>query len=213
MDIHFDEIIPLPIRDEIHGETDIWGQQCHFEKGKWYNLFAPSGAGKSTFVQILYGLRNDYNGQVKFGQRVNSGLTKNEWAEIRKTSFSIVFQDLRLFPELSADENIKVKSVLTPEDFARNYEEWADLLGVKDQLTKAVKTLSYGERQRIAIIRSLVQPFEWLILDEPFSHLDNLNTEKAANLIDHRVRELGAGLILTSLWADQFLTYDHKWHI
>lgn len=213
MDIHFKAIKPLPLKDNIARDTAVWGQQCQFEKGKQYNLFAPSGEGKSTFTHILYGLRDDYTGQVVLGDQVISELTNKQLADIRRKDFSIVFQDLRLFPELSAEENIKIKSILTPEYPTQNYLEWAEFLGVRDQLPQSVKTLSFGERQRIAIIRALVQPFQWLILDEPFSHLDNTNIDKAASLINTRLKEQEAGLIFTSLWPDDILTHDFQWHI
>jgi putative ABC transport system ATP-binding protein len=56
-----------------------------------------------------------------------------------------------------------------------------------------------GQQQRIALIRALVQPFKWLLLDEPFSHLDTENTLKMEQLIDRYCQKNGAGLILTSL--------------
>ena len=84
-------------------------------------------------------------------------------------------------------------------------------LGVSDLLDKACHTLSYGQRQRIAIIRALCQPFDFLLLDEPFSHLDEANTMKACQLIDEVVREQKASLILVSLGERFHFQYDEEY--
>ena len=82
------------------------------------------------------------------------------------------------------------------------------MLNVSHTLAKRCETLSYGERQRIAIIRALIQPFDWLLLDEPFSHLDSENARKAAALISAEVLARNAGMIVTSHGANSFFEYD-----
>jgi putative ABC transport system ATP-binding protein len=83
-----------------------------------------------------------------------------------------------------------------------------ETLGVDHLKEKKAKHLSYGERQRFAIIRSLISSFEWLLLDEPFSHLDKANANKAAALIQENCKERNAGMIVAGLDEDQFFTYD-----
>jgi ABC-type lipoprotein export system ATPase subunit len=80
-------------------------------------------------------------------------------------------------------------------------------------LEKKIKILSYGERQRIAIIRSLMQPFEWLLLDEPFGHLDEENIRKACELIKSECKKRDAGILMTSLGPDYFLYYDNQFSL
>lgn len=86
----------------------------------------------------------------------------------------------------------------------------AKMLGVEHILQQSAALCSYGEQQRIAIIRALVQPFEWLIMDEPFSHLDKANARKAAALITEACRERNAGMIITDLHDDDHFTYSEK---
>ena len=86
----------------------------------------------------------------------------------------------------------------------------AAALGVQHILPQKAATCSYGEQQRIAIIRSLMQPFNWLIMDEPFSHLDKENTAKAAALIATECKKRNAGFILTDLDDDTHFTYSRQ---
>jgi putative ABC transport system ATP-binding protein len=83
-------------------------------------------------------------------------------------------------------------------------------LGIYEKKVSLASTLSYGERQRVAIIRSLLQPFDWLLMDEPFSHLDNMNIEKAVNLIGEVVATNNAGLLLADLEKNDYFRYHKK---
>lgn len=75
----------------------------------------------------------------------------------------------------------------------------AKRLGIESKLKKLCSTCSYGEQQRIAIIRALQQPFDFLLLDEPFSHLDENNRQKAMELMQEEATERKAAIILTDL--------------
>ena len=213
MKIDFNNITPAPLAGVIDLGTQIWNNNLSFEEGKKYKVFAPSGKGKSTFIHIIYGLRFDYTGEAKLDNVNVSSIPKDQLAEIRQKDFSIVFQDLRLFLDLSAMENIHVKSVLYEEDPTEKILKLTEALGVKHLLDKKARTLSYGERQRIAIIRALVQPFKWLLLDEPFSHLDKENIRKASQLITEEVNKRNAGLIVTSLGHDDYFSYDFEYQL
>jgi ABC-type lipoprotein export system ATPase subunit len=212
MKITLDHITPAPLAG-VSFNSEVWNTSMSFEKGKYYKVFAPSGKGKSTFIHILYGLRNDYKGKVKIGDDALDSMDQNHWSTLRSANISIVFQDLRLFQELTVMENIKVKTSLLKEDKEDQIRHFSEMLGVDHLLDKQVKFLSYGERQRIAIIRSLMQPFEWLLLDEPFGHLDEVNIAKACSLIDQECKTKNAGMITTSLGSDYFFRYDHQYSL
>ena len=123
---------------------------------------------------------------------------------MRSQQFSIQFQDLRLFAEYTGRENIVVKKALVPFTNTVSVEEMARHLGVEKKLDQPVQLCSYGEQQRIALIRCLQQPFNFLLMDEPFGHLDEKNREKAMELILQQVSERKAGIILADL---ELLTY------
>jgi putative ABC transport system ATP-binding protein len=88
--------------------------------------------------------------------------------------------------------------------------EFAERLCVAHTLNRPIQTLSYGERQRIAIIRALMQPFTTLLLDEPFSHLDQQNIELATQLIAQELQLRNATLLLTDLEDDNHFEYHQK---
>ena len=199
---------PKPITAAMMQQSDIWASDLLLKKGERYLITAPSGKGKSTFLHILYGLRNDYSGQVSFENQPVNQFDLDNWATIRQEKVSIVFQDLRLFLNLSGWENILLKSSITNTTSDVNIESMAKRLGVDNILSQSCGTMSYGQRQRIAIIRALCQPFEVLLLDEPFSHLDEDNIKVACALIEEVCTAQNAGFLLVSLGERYFLNYD-----
>jgi putative ABC transport system ATP-binding protein len=114
---------------------------------------------------------------------------------------------MRLFPELTAWENIEVKRRLTNTVTTEQATEWLDRLGLHDKKNSLANTMSYGEQQRVSIVRALLQPFDWLLMDEPFSHLDHANTDKAIALISEVVQQHKAGMILADLDENNFFPY------
>jgi ABC-type lipoprotein export system ATPase subunit len=208
MQLSLQGVIPVPLREKVHAkQSGIWNTSLTINKGTYVFVQAPSGTGKTTLVHILYGLRHDYEGTVKWNNTTLPGAGNETLAKLRTESISVIFQDMRLFPELTAWENIAIKRKLTNTVSEQQVHEWLDRLGLKDKKHSTGNTLSYGEQQRVAIIRALLQPFDWLLMDEPFSHLDNANTDKAISLIGEVVKERGAGMILADLDANNFFPY------
>jgi putative ABC transport system ATP-binding protein len=208
MQLSLQAVVPVPLREKVMaGKSGMWNSAVSFNKGEYVFVQAPSGTGKTTLIHILYGLRKDYEGNVQWGGRTMAATGKEELANLRTKNISVIFQDMRLFPELTAWENIEIKRRLTDTVTTQQAGEWLDRLGLKDKRNSLGATLSYGEQQRIAIIRALVQPFEWLLMDEPFSHLDHANIDKAAALVIEVVRQHSAGMILADLDENNFFPY------
>lgn len=209
MQLRLQNIIPVPLKEKLlQRPSDVWNKDLAFESGEWIKIKAPSGTGKTTFVHIIYKLRKDYEGNILWENKNLPGIKQEELAVLRQQKVSIIFQDLRLFPNLTARENIELNRVLqVPFYESSMIDEMANVLGIAAILNQKASLCSYGEQQRIAIIRSLMQPFQWLIMDEPFSHLDNKNIEKAASLISNECKKRNAGFILTDLEDDSFFTY------
>ena len=207
--LHLQNIIPVPLKDKLlQRASDVWNKDLQFKSGDLVKIKAPSGTGKTTFVHIIYRMRSDYEGNVAWNNKNLTAIRAEELAVLRQQNISIIFQDLRLFPNLTARENIELKRVLQKPIYESNLiDEMAEQLGIASILNQKASMCSYGEQQRIAIIRSLMQPFNWLIMDEPFSHLDKNNIEKAANLIKTECKKRSAGFILTDLEDDDHFNY------
>lgn len=171
---------------------------------------APSGTGKTTLVSILYGIRHDYEGNVLFDGKNIRKISTDEWVKIRSEKFSAVFQDLRLFPQLTAIENIRIKNDLTKTLKEEEILHFAETLGIGHRMNQLCGKLSLGQQQRVAIIRALAQPFSFLLLDEPFSHLDQENSRIACGMISEACQKNNAGLLLTSLGPDNHFEFTGK---
>ncbi len=206
--ITLNKIKPTPLAPEAVKISEMWDKECTFKKGKYYLIKAPSGTGKTTLIHLLYGMRTDYQGNLLFDGTDAKQFDVDDWSELRQTKVSIVFQDLRLFGKLTARENIQLKWDLGSDITQSEIDEMAKALGIADILEKPCNILSYGQQQRVAIIRALCQPFDFLLLDEPFSHLDLDNIRIATEVIDRIVKKNKAGLILVSLGQPFYFDYD-----
>ncbi|MCD6013458.1 MAG: ATP-binding cassette protein [Flavipsychrobacter sp.] len=208
MQLSLQGIIPVPLREKVNAyQSGIWKNNLSFRKGEYIFIQAPSGTGKTTLIHILYGLRKDFEGIVKWNENILNSTDKETLAKLRTNNISVIFQDMRLFPELTTWENLEIKRLLTNTVTEQQVSEWLERLGIKDKKNSLGSTLSYGEQQRVAIIRALLQPFDWLLMDEPFSHLDHANIDKARALILEVVRKNNAGMILADLDENSHFPY------
>ncbi len=208
MKIEFFNVIPAPIPENDITNSEIWNRNFSLNSSNNYLIYAESGKGKTTFVNIIFGLRKDYSGKVFINSNDTTKLNKSEYSELRKKKLSIVPQGLLLFNELSLIENLKIKNKLTEFHTEEKIHEMISALGLSGMENKPVGKMSFGQRQRVAIIRALCQPFEFILLDEAFSHLDENNALKAMELIKLEAKRQNAGIILTSLkdnYNDEFI--------
>jgi ABC-type lipoprotein export system ATPase subunit len=210
MQIEFQNVLPKPLVEIARTDESLWNSHVIFESGKRILLNASSGKGKTTFVHTLMGLRTDFSGVVLIDSKNTKSFNTDQWVELRQRKIAVVYQDLQLFPQLTVEENLKLKAELTGSfdiDFAKNKIEF---LGLKEKWNQRCGLLSMGQQQRVAIVRALIQPFEWLVMDEPFSHLDQNNTNLCMQLINERCKEINASFILTTLDANDNLNFDYE---
>jgi ABC-type lipoprotein export system ATPase subunit len=209
MIISLQQVVPIPLKDKLlQRKSDIWNTEVSFSQSTFTKIKAPSGTGKTTLIHYLYNMRNDYTGSVNYDNVNVQSIDTESLSVLRQQKISVIFQDLRLFQHLTAMENIELKRTMQkPIYTVEKVQEMASELGVTHILHQQAKICSYGEQQRIAIIRALMQPFELLLMDEPFSHLDNENTKKAAALIAAECTQRNAGFVLTDLDEDDNFSY------
>jgi len=210
MKITLNNVMPAPLASIAHSDKSIWGHFVELNDGKKIMLNASSGKGKSTFTTTTIGLRNDYSGEITYDNRNISTFSPTEWAEIRQTKIAVVFQDLQLFPKFTVKENLLVKNRLTNAFSEIEIIQMLEELEIDDKWSQQCGILSMGQQQRVAIIRALLQPFTWLIMDEPFSHLDKENTARCLKMIHNRTINQNAGFVLTTLGEDYGYTFDYE---
>ena len=180
--------------------SEVWeADSLLLEQGKTFVVEAPSGRGKTSLLSVIYGIRKDYRGHSFLDERELGSFAPKEWSQIRKHKLSFIFQGLELFDDLTALENIQLKNRITAYHTDERIMEMARKLGIDLFLHRKAGILSFGQQQRAAIIRALCQPFDFLLADECFSHMDSENSLIAYQLIREECKARGAGLILTSL--------------
>ena len=206
--ITFNKVLPH-VFSHVQGlVSDVWNEEITFHKGHYYLLEANSGKGKSTFCSYLIGYRCDFVGKILFDEQNINALTIKDWAEIRTRHVSYLFQELRLFPELTALENVLIKNNMTHFKTKAQILDWFDELDIADKVNIKTGQMSFGQQQRVALIRSLVQPFDFLLADEPISHLDDDNSNAMGQVLLREATHQGAGVIVTSIGKHLALKYD-----
>lgn len=206
--ISFQSVVPHVFARQANLMSELWRQDIVFEKGHVYLVVADSGKGKSTFCSYVVGYRHDYAGRVLFDDRDTRSLRVGEWVDIRRRHVSHLFQELRLFPELTAMENVEIKNKLTGFKTRDEIKAWFERLGIGDKLDAKVGLMSFGQQQRVAMIRALVQPFDFILVDEPISHLDDYNARIMGEVMMEEAERQGAGVIATSIGKHIDLNYE-----
>lgn len=199
------------VRDDTGSE--IWLRDVVFERGKHYLISAESGTGKTSLCSYLYGYRTDYSGTMAFDGRNIGELSIAEWCKIRTHHIAYLAQDMKLFAELTSLENIILKNSITNHKSESEILEMLNTLGLGDKVNTPVDKLSIGQQQRVAIIRTLCQPCDFILLDEPVSHLDFANNSIVSKLILDEAQRQGAGVIATSVGNNVNISVDKEFKL
>lgn len=211
--ITLQQTLPAVFADKDRIVSDVWHQQLELVKGEKVLIEAASGTGKSSLCSFVYGYRNDYQGIICFDGKNIRSMNVSDWVEIRKTSLSMLFQELRLFPELTSWENVQIKNSLTGFKSKKEIKQWFEALGIAEKWDTPLGMLSFGQQQRVAMIRALCQPFDFIFLDEPVSHLDEGNGRIMVSLLTEEVERQGAGVVVTSIGKHLELDYHKTWKL
>ena len=163
------------------------GIDINVNKGEIISLVGASGAGKTTLLQIL-GTIDNYDKKESSTLLLNnhdvSTMSNNELARFRNQEIGFVFQFHQLLPEFTAIENICIPAFIskTPKNIAETKaKELMDYLGIINKTNKKPNELSGGEKQRVAVARSLINEPSIILADEPSGNLD---TSSSNNLHD-----------------------------
>ncbi len=184
-----------PVKD-----SQLWlREEVTFARPANYIIEAESGTGKSSLCAFIYGSRLDYDGEILFDGEETRRYSIERWCELRCRALAYLPQEMRLFPELTALENIRIKNRLTDCKSEVEIRSMMERLEVEWKADSPAGQLSVGQQQRVAIIRALCQPFDFLLIDEPVSHLDVRNNRTVAQLIEDEAAARNASVIATSV--------------
>ena len=159
----------------------------------YVTIVGKSGSGKSTMLNIL-GLVEGYDrGEYWFnGKLIRNGI---DYSRLRLENIGFIFQSYNLIPTLSCKENILLPTLYNRHNQEQSFDELVELLDLGPLLSQRVTTLSGGEKQRVAIARSLILDPCLILADEPTGNLDPKNRDIIMNLLRHE-HEKGRGIIL-----------------
>ncbi len=146
------------------------------EKKEFCVILGASGAGKTTLLNMLGGMDQITSGKIFLEGREISALSENDLVMYRRTDVGFVFQFYNLIPNLTAEENVEIAAMLSPN--AMPALEALDRVGLSERAKNFPAQLSGGEQQRVAIARALAKRPALLLCDEPTGALD-ANTGKA----------------------------------
>ncbi len=151
-------------------------------------LFGPSGAGKTSVLNMVAGLLRPDTGRITVGEEVlfDSAAGIDVPAQDRRAGY--VFQDGRLFPHLRVRDNLIYGASRAGGTGLMSLDEVADFLGIAHLLDRWPRTLSGGEAQRVAIGRALLSGPRFLLMDEPLAALDRARREEVLRVIE-RLRD------------------------
>ena len=211
--IKLHNVLPEVFASREDMRSEIWLTDFSFERGKKYLVSAESGTGKSSLCSYIFGQRGDYSGDILFDNEDIRRYSIDDWSRLRKQSIGILFQDLKLFDELTSMENVELKNRLTNTQTEATIRTWFEELGIADKMDTPIGRMSYGQQQRVALIRALCQPLDFLLLDEPISHLDSRNSDIMRDIVLRETARQGAAIIATSIGKHMDINYDKMLHL
>ncbi len=162
------------------------GIKAEFNKGEFVAVLGESGCGKSTFMNILGGLDNDYTGSIVINGEFMKDFTEKQLDDYRKTKVGLVFQSYNLISHMTVRENIEVAMTMSNVDKATRKtitDEVLEQVGLTDYANKLPNQLSGGQRQRVAIARALANQPEILLADEPTGALDKESAKEVIAIL------------------------------
>ena len=170
------------------------------DKGEFLAIMGSSGSGKSTMMNILGCLDNQYEGKYILDGIDISKSTENELSEIRTKKIGFIFQSFNLLPRLTALENVElplIYSSVPKEERHKRANELLEMVGLKERTHHRPNELSGGQRQRVAIARALVNDPSIILADEPTGNLDSKSEGEIIEILQ-KLNKMGKTIVIVT---------------
>ena len=170
------------------------------DKGEFLAIMGSSGSGKSTMMNILGCLDNQYEGKYILDGIDISKSSENELSEIRNKKIGFIFQSFNLLPRLTALENVElplVYSSVPKEERHKRANELLEMVGLKERTHHRPNELSGGQRQRVAIARALVNNPSIILADEPTGNLDSKSEAEIIEILQ-KLNKMGKTIVIVT---------------
>jgi len=177
------------------------GIDFRMEEGERIAIMGPSGSGKSTLLNCIGGIDRPDNGEVLFEDLSLTSLTEQELCKLRRNKISTIFQFFHLLPTLTARENIEFPMLLnslSARERNQKVDELLNAVKIQHRACAFPHELSGGEKQRVAIARSLSMQPKLILADEPTGNLDSKNTDSVLELIENLSKQHGIAMLLVT---------------
>ncbi|MBN77909.1 MAG: hypothetical protein CMO36_06840 [Verrucomicrobiaceae bacterium] len=177
------------------------GIDFRMEEGERIAIMGPSGSGKSTLLNCIGGIDRPDNGEILFEGQILTSLSEQELCELRRNKISTIFQFFHLLPTLTARENIEFPMLLNSVSARERNQKVDELLNavkIQHRACAFPHELSGGEKQRVAIARSLSMQPKLILADEPTGNLDSKNTDSVLELIENLSKQHGIAMLLVT---------------
>ena len=198
---HTEDYVKLENVSKIYGSKEvkiIAVDEISFriKKGEFVVVVGPSGAGKTTVLNILGGMDKATSGNVWIDAKNIAKYTDRQLTGYRREDICFVFQFYNLVPNLTVKENIQVCQYLTKNPL--NMEELLQVLGLTEHQNKFPAQLSGGQQQRCAIARALIKNPSLLLCDEPTGALDSRTSRDILILLEDINRQYGTTMLIVT---------------
>ena len=177
------------------------GIDFRMEEGERIAIMGPSGSGKSTLLNCIGGIDHPDNGEILFEGQILTSLSEQDLCELRRNKISTIFQFFHLLPTLTARENIEFPMLLNSVSARERNQKVDELLNavkIQHRACAFPHELSGGEKQRVAIARSLSMQPKLILADEPTGNLDSKNTDSVLELIENLSKQHGIAMLLVT---------------
>jgi ABC-type lipoprotein export system ATPase subunit len=200
------------ITKKYDNRTVLCDLHLKIDEGESICITGESGVGKSTLLNIIGMLDTDYDGEYLYKENV---ITQCDSDEFRNRHIGFIFQQFNLLSNLSIIDNILLPYTFCDKDFPDIYiyiNTLLDRFGLKYYKERAVNTLSGGEQQRVALIRSIILNPMLIIADEPTGNLDERNGRLVVDFL-HEMNNAGKSIVVVTHNTKFAREFDTKYKI